>query len=175
MQPLEWLTLGLLAMTAFYAWQTYRMAASMREARAIAVLPKVVPMMAYLVPDVLMPAVTNAGPGAALDVQLEMWLEPGKGHAREWRAPVLAPGETHQFFLKEGKSFATMTQLSERFTTLRVRGSCRNALGDPIDFDEVMPMSAWWRLVKESQERLQPDYPKKVSDALEKIAKAVQK
>jgi hypothetical protein len=40
LQPLEWLTLALVVVTAYYAWQTWRMVAGMRRARGTQVLPR---------------------------------------------------------------------------------------------------------------------------------------
>lgn len=171
------LTGALVLITAYYAWQTHRMASEMGRARGVALLPKPAPTMTYLAPDVAMPTVINAGPGTALNVYLEMWLEPGNGHRRQWRTPVLAPGERHEFILKQrsGSGVLSMTEITKTFRSLRVRGTFRDALGSDHTFDESVDIAEWWELLKASGERIQPDHPKTVADSLKSMANNLRK
>ena len=61
------LTFALVGITGYYAWQNHLMVAEMKAARSIGLLPKLVPSMTYVSPDVSFPRVSNFGPGPALD------------------------------------------------------------------------------------------------------------
>src|SRR5467141_3361899 len=96
----ELLTLGLVAITAYYAWQTRRMVGEMRKAREMQVSPRLVLTLGPRVPgagssgDYLY--VENVGPGIALEVDIEIALEPPA--PLRWRllSSTLASGESRK-------------------------------------------------------------------------------
>ena len=100
---IEALTSVLVGITAFYAWQNYRMANEMRAAREVAVLPKLALHLGMVGPAHGFVYLSNVGPGAALDIDIGITFVPHEGSAdsqveHRWSATVMAPGETHHFF-----------------------------------------------------------------------------
>jgi hypothetical protein len=171
------LTAALVLVTGYYAWQNRQMVKEMRAARAVAVMPKLAITMTHIGPDLWFPTVVNAGPGAALDVDVEIALEPGAGDRRRWRAAVMAPGERHEFFIREesGQGLEHLGKVVERYEEVTLRGSCTDVLGNLPVITERMELREWRALIEEGGERLIPDYAHDASKFLERIAKAAEK
>lgn len=87
------LTLVLVVVTAYYAWQTQRTVQEMRRARSAAVLPRLAVSVKALGAGVGWPEVANIGPGPAIDAEVRLSFQPA-GPQVLWRAHVVASGES---------------------------------------------------------------------------------
>src|SRR4051812_41364550 len=91
------LTAVLVAITGYYAWQTYRMVEEMEKARAVAVLPRLALKWLGVGPTLSFIRVASVGPGPALDVDVEVIFVPKTDPAAELRRRIqtslMAPGE----------------------------------------------------------------------------------
>src|SRR5918995_1084347 len=90
------LTVALVGVTGYYAWETHRMVDEMRKARAAQLLPKLVLTVKSLGGGNGLWRVQNVGPGPATDVDVQIAPAPG-GPPRRWKEPVVVPGEGHDF------------------------------------------------------------------------------
>jgi hypothetical protein len=70
------LTFALVAITAYYAWQTQNMVREMRDSRELSVLPKLTVDLSWLGPVNPVPAIINVGQGAAMRADLNVRFEP---------------------------------------------------------------------------------------------------
>jgi len=175
--PVVVLTAALVIVTGYYAWQNRQMVQEMRASRAIAVMPRLAITMTHIGPDIWFPTIVNVGPGAALEVDVEIALQPGAGDRRRWRTAVMVPGERHEFFIRgeSGQGLEHMGQVVERYEEVTLTGACRDVLGNVTAIAERMELREWRTLIEEGGERLMPDYARDTSKFLERIAKAAEK
>ena len=93
----ESLTVALVAITAYYAWQTRRTVVEMRKAREMQVSPMLVLTLGPRVSGAVASGdylyIENVGPGIALEVDVEIDLEPPAPLKWRLRASTLASGE----------------------------------------------------------------------------------
>lgn len=178
LSPTEWLTLALVFITGFYAWQNRRMANEMKAARAVTILPKLVPSIKVVAPDVAWLRVSNAGPGPALDVDVSISLEPGDWEIL-WRAHIVAAAEAHDFAPKhrgaEDGGIVRLTALTQEFTHVRLLGRCRDALGGVHQIDERIEIREWWRVLQEANHIVDKDELHELRVEAEKLRKATEK
>lgn len=175
MSSAEVLTGVLVLITAYYAWQNRRMAVEMAAARKIVVLPKISLSWKYLGPNVAVPAISNVGPGPALDVAVQMTYVPIEGSAevpivRRWTSNLIIPGEASEFLTPDGANGGMMNvgELADRFREIRLSGSCSDALGEGHEVEDVLTDIAEWRaVIGESMPRWEnPDAEKRLAKVL---------
>ena len=154
---IEILTAALVLITAYYAWQNRAMVREMRQARGVPLLPKVVPTLRLLGAGHCLPRITNIGPGAATDVDVNVGFAPG-GPVRRWISPIVVPGEIHDFYIQEESQTPDLTiadQLITKYSQLTLQGSYKNVIGESFTVDETVDIKELWELAKSSQ-HLQP-------------------
>lgn len=179
----DWITVSLtavlVAVTAYYAWQTYQIVQEMRRARGAQVMPRVAASLRILGVDLVMPRVVNVGPGPALTVDLQIGFGPGGPgqHVRRWTTPVMAPGQAHDFLPPpdpaKGGGPMDVTALSATYGTVRVTGAYRDALGTEFSVDDEIDIAAWWPLLLAADERVPDDWDEDTAKALEKMSKSL--
>jgi hypothetical protein len=168
------LTLVLVAVTAYYAWQTRRTVVEMRKARASAVLPRVMITIKALGAQIGWPQITNVGVGPAIDVRARMTYLPG-GPEVVWRAHVLAPGEVHQLFAPDpdspGQVIHHLDKLVKHYSHIRLVATYRDALGEAVASDETFEIREWWQIVQDAKVRLPHDPAEETVKELTNIGK----
>jgi hypothetical protein len=144
------LTIVLIAVTAYYATQNRRMVKEMAKARHLSVMPKLALEFHRLGPTAMTVAIRNVGLGAALELDVRLGYEPVPGRAtreeRRWRRNVLAPGEQKDF-LPPGNLDGNSNTLTANFSSIRLTGSMKDALGNEHSVDESFDDLAEWRQV----------------------------
>jgi hypothetical protein len=167
------LTLALVVITAYYALQTRQTVEEMRRARGIAVLPRLVISIKVLGAGNGWPQITNVGPGAAIDVDARMTLEPS-GPDVPWQSHVIAPDEAHELFVpnadKPGQTFYRIDELTSRWTHLHLVATYRDALGGIHRTDERVEIREWWAIVQAARERLTYEPLDEIGKELKKIS-----
>ncbi len=152
MDPLVFLTAGLLIVTGYYAWHTQRMAAEMKSSRELAVLPKLAADIRFRFGSLGFLRLTNVGQGVALDVDVRIVFEPAEGSSypqqeRRWQAAVVAPGERRDFrppsrrvVSSEGETTLggplSMEDLAREYASILVGGEMRDSLNNKHAIDE---------------------------------------
>lgn len=179
------LTAVLILVTVYYAAQNQRMVGEMRKTRELALLPKLALEFHHLAPAVVMVAVKNVGPGAALGIDVRVIYEPigdESAEERRWRRNVLVSGEQHEF-RPPGELNDNINVLPERYRTIRLIGSMSDAAGKAHDVDEVFADLADWRevlrtaggrYVAEPERRLADALGKKLEQPLGTLAQRLQ-
>lgn len=143
------LTLVLIVVTVYYAIQTARTVAEMRRTREAAILPKLALEFHRLGPTAMTVAVVNVGPGAGVDIDLEVIYEKKDGtnsEKRRWRQNVLASGEQRDF-LPPGDLNDNLNTLTATYREVRLEGTMRDAAGNEHAIDEVFSDLPEWRKV----------------------------
>ncbi len=162
-----WLVLPnllLVAITAYYAWQTRRTVQEMRAARAAQVAPRLVPTIKMLGPTFVSFEVLNAGPGPAIDLECKLSLEPG-GPEWRWKWPILSSGD-HQGFTPNGKHpdgsdfHPELDQVLKHYKSFKLVSTCKDTLGqthphdDHADLaDAILTLGAGVHWVRDPAER----------------------
>lgn len=159
-------TVGLLGVTAYYAWQTRRMVIAMREQTTETISEMRKSQLAAVRPHIrfdlkesgsgVILQIENIGSGPALDVEIIVGLHRGVESVRLpiWSTPVLRPGESHSpDMLSHGRSMfepvasspPTVSDLRSAAVAIHMSGSCTSFAGEAIsirqsmDFDPSSP------------------------------------
>jgi hypothetical protein len=171
------LTGALVLVTAYYAWQTHRMVRVMEATRSVQVLPRLHPVLRLVGPNTGLLRITNAGPGPALNVQVQLALEP-EGPVRRWANPLIAQGESHDFDPlpdRPGPQLVTLDDLTATYHTLRLCGHFFDALGNRHEVNEPVDVREFWELTKAAVELRPEEWDRATAQHLETIAKEVKK
>ena len=78
--------------------------------------------------------VQNIGNAPAIDVHLEVWLEPSD-FKRKVLFPLLMPNQKIRFLLPEGGNLKT---LAEKYTTLRIKSEYRDIFGEKKSVNDII-------------------------------------
>lgn len=119
------MTAVLVILTAYYARLNRRMVAEMRAAREAIVLPHNLVVSVHIFgPGYGTIRVTNVGPGAAIDVDVELRMEPGNEWRVRWTQPVVTAGEAQDFYPHNppGSETSPMMRLDETHRAVRHAG-----------------------------------------------------
>jgi hypothetical protein len=100
-------------------------------------------------------AVTNVGPGTALDAGVTLRFEP-VGEERQWRALVMLPNERAEVRLpsfEKGKSPFEIPAAARAGAEVHMTGTARNVYGEAERVDERISFAEWWTIVGEADQR----------------------
>jgi hypothetical protein len=163
----------LVLVTAFYAFQTQRMAVEMASARAEQVRPHVVLDVEKLGAGQVLLRVTNVGVGSAVGVDVRLSAEPGALDI-PYTTPVLSPGEGQSFIVRDAAETGVfdLRQLVDTLKLWRVllTGECRDALQNKHDVADTLDLREYADAFYSGYWRSQPDELKRIADELKRIA-----
>jgi len=165
------LTAVLLCVTFFYAWQNRKMVKEMQQARSATILPKLALEFHRLGPMVVDLAIRNVGPGAALEIDVEVEWVPthasGAGKGVAWRRNLLSPGEQVELF-PPGDLNGNIDTLPREYREIHLHGSMADAAGRKYLVDEKFGKLPEWReVIGDARESWKPPQPeKRAADAL---------
>lgn len=171
------LTGVLVAVTAYYSWQTHLTVRELRAARGSQVYPRLVPTLGLIGGGHAFLRVTNVGPGPAIEVQVRISLEPG-GSERRWQTSVVAPGEHHDFIPAPGEQpngLLHLDQLTAKYQAFRLRASYKDMLGERIEIDDTINVEEQWAALKDAQLVNPRENMTDIARSLDKLAKEVAK
>jgi len=143
------LALVLVVITAYYAWQTYRMVSEMQRARLAGIEPRLVPVVEYDHPVGGTIYVENIGLGAAFDLDLTLTFEPN-GTTFRLRRYLLRPGARRFWNPAHTGQQENLPQVYHpdahlpNHTHIHVTGSFRDLLGRRHAIDERTPVENRW-------------------------------
>ncbi|MGE3138154.1 MAG: hypothetical protein AB7I08_08545 [Thermoleophilia bacterium] len=134
------LTLVLVAITGFYAWQNWRMAEEMRASRRQAMMPRFVLDLDVVGPHAVFLSVQNAGLGAALSgrYELRLLLVPSPdGEPRErvvaWSAVLFPPNHDRPFNFAEDREPWGADEIVERIRSVELTGLAYTTDGERVE------------------------------------------
>ena len=165
------LTAALVLVTAVYAWQNRRMVREMKHARDATILPKLALEFHRLGPNVVDLAISNVGPGAAIDIDVQTEWVPTTADATapgaRWRRNLLSSGEQVELF-PPGDLGGNLDSLPERFKEIRLRGTMVDAAGTAHNVDErFADLPEWRRILGDAHESWHPPEPeRRAADAM---------
>jgi hypothetical protein len=167
------LTLVLIAVTAYYAFQNRRMVKEMERTRELSLLPRLALEFHRLASATVTLAIRNVGPGAALDIDVRMVYEPAESSRgtveHRWRRNLLVSGAQYDFIPPDGLN-SNIDGLPATFRDIRLVGSMADATGKRHEVDEVFPDLPEWREVLEGahQRYVADDPERRLAEALGK-------
>jgi hypothetical protein len=173
---LEILT-GLLAAAAlvyagFAGWAAWEM----RETRRLSIRPK---LALQVLPHGLNHghlALTNLGPGAALEVDVMLTFEP-LGESRPWRTDILVPGERAEFMFPSPAVDAppfNFADLERENVRVLLEGSARDVGWNKHAVRDEVDASAWSSTVERSRQLYVKPPMQRIGDELERIRNALE-
>lgn len=145
----------LVIVTAVYAFFTWLMVSELRATRTLSVRPRLALSIQMVGPLHGFLAVTNVGPGTALDADVTPGFEP-VGEQRAWRALLLSPGDRTEIELpafEEGKSPFEISAAASAGAEVRMTGTVRNVYGVAEAVDERISIAEWWNVVEAADQR----------------------
>lgn len=170
------LTAALVAITAYYAYQTRQMVVEMKAARSVQILPRLVPTIEYIAPDAGLIRFQNVGPGPALNVNVTMYLEPGHGQERRLTQAVIAPGEGHSFMPRiEETATLSLESLMADYNLLCLAGTFDDAMGAHHQVDECFDIRESKELLYSARRIIPDNWPRTSAKELEKIRRTLEK
>lgn len=180
------LTGVLVVVTGVYVWLTHRAVEEAREARKQALRPVLAVDPVPAGPVHLYLRLFNAGPGPAIDVELNFVWRPrvpeDQNGPREQRFtfvwPAVAPGQQHQFDPVDypaGQGENQMQWLAESFSPLEVRGTCKDVLGRTHSVAQTMDLKAWLESGVGRSELMSPTPTSEVGRELHALQKELKK
>jgi hypothetical protein len=180
------LTAVLVAVTAYYAWQTYRMVEEMRQDRRERATPKVVLDLRSEGVGFVPPSVVNVGLGPALDLDVTMTYVARQGAdltgigfvTRRWRSRLVVTSERHRFVPPTNAvgQPLDMDRIVELFRAVRLEGTCRASFGETLRIvEEVGDLAEVWELAKGSWHLVDHELDERIVKELKGIAKVLAK
>jgi hypothetical protein len=177
------LTLALIVVTIFYAWQNWRMVCEMKKSRDAAITPKLGLEFLRLGPTAMTVAIRNVGPGAAFAIDVRLVYDPiAEGDPTDeqpWRYNMLTSGEQRDL-IPPGDLNDNLNRLPRTYKRIRLVGSMRDADGRRHGVDEEISNLDVWREVLEkarqrwvdanAERRLADELAKKLRGPLDGIA-----
>jgi hypothetical protein len=124
------------------------------------------------------PRVVNIGPGAAIDIQCRLRLEPG-GPEWRWRWALLASGEGQEFTPRgnhpDGTPFQPyMEQIKKHYTHLSLAASYSDATGRNYSTTDIAEIAETLDLAQSVGVHWSPTPIEKIEQQLEKAAKEIE-
>ena len=175
---IAWLTVVLILLTGFYAFQTLRLVQEMQKSRAGQLLPKLAIRIYGIGAGNAFWRVINVGPGPAIGVDIRISPEPG-GQSKRWLEPVVMPGETHDFIPVTGvggpSAALHMDNQTSVFSHLHLTGTYKDVLGTEHRVDERFDLRAWWESLKAVQHRFFPEFEEEIPMRLKAIEAQLEK
>jgi hypothetical protein len=176
----DWLTAALVLITAFYAWQNWRMAREMAQARATAILPHLALDWHVVGPMHAMVRVASVGVGPALDVSFSVTFVPidptEQAQVRQLTSNVMAPGTITDLMpvFGEQQPFQTMEQIGQVFARIELSGTMKDAAGRPHEIqDALTDLANWQRAQAEAHVRwTNPEPEKRLASALQEVIRS---
>jgi len=166
---IAWLTVALIGVTAFYAFQTLRLVQEMQKARAGQLLPKLSIRIYPIGAGNAFWRVINVGPGPAIGVDIQIAPEPG-GQPRRWLEPVVMPGETHDFIPMIGvgqpSAALNLDNQTKLYSHLHLTGTYKDVFGTEHTADERFDLRAWWEFLKGAKHRFLPEFEEELPKRL---------
>lgn len=177
MNATNWLTAALVLVTIYYAWQNQRMVGEMREARRLSVQPKLSLSIFMLGPTFGIPRLVNVGLGPALSVDTKIVFRRNGASGTEertWKAPVMPPGEQHDFLPPDVQQIQSMEHFARLYSEARITGTMRSSIGDTIEVDETTgDLQEWLEMSAAVSHVWEEEWTRKMPKELEKIRKAL--
>lgn len=158
----------LVAVTVYYAVQTWSLVRETRRSREAAAIPKLTVGLEMIGPMHAEAVVTSVGPGAALDIKTTLSFLPSDPKAapdaRPWSWQVLVPNGRMTFLPPE----IELDKLAQAFSAITLTGTMNDALGGKHRIDERMTdINGWWNDIKKVQPRwVNPDTEQRLARAL---------
>lgn len=159
-------TVVLVGINVYYAWQSRRTIAEMEIARKAEFMPHVKASLSFIGPVFLVLGLTNFGKGPAIDVKATITFSPSN-ETRFWEQHVMSPSESIRIFLPEGN----IDKVCEKAARISVKGKYTDIFGQHFEVDEVIDTKDFIEKVKQLKQLVELDLPRLVRGIKEEISK----
>jgi len=161
-------TLVLVAINAYYAWQTKHAIREMEKARKAEFLPHVRIELSWLGPVFLVLKATNYGRGPATNIKAEIVYLPSE-EKRLWEESCISPNESIRFFLPEGE----MEKVHEKSAKITVKGEYKDIFGETFKVDEAIDAKDFIDRTKQLPQLMERDIAQEVRGIKDELRNVV--
>jgi len=166
-------TIVLVGINAYYAWQTRQTIGEMEKARKAEFMPHIKASLIFLGPVYLTLKLTNVGKGPAMNVDARIVFLPSK-ETRPWEQRIISPNEFMHILLPDGN----IKRVCRKSAQIELRGTYNDIFGQSFEIKEVIDTNEFIEKSKELKPFLEPDFPpllKQIKDELGKIRSAIER
>jgi len=161
-------TMVLVAINAYYAWQSRETIREMEKSRMADFIPHVRAELSWLGPVFLVLKATNFGKGPAISIKAEIVFLPSE-EKRLWGESIMSPNESIRVFLPQGE----MEKVCEKSAKIIVKGECKDIFGQTFKIDESMDAKEFIEQTKQLQQLLERNIVDEVEDIKKELRNVV--
>jgi len=159
-------TVILVIINAYYAWQVRQTICEMEKARKAEFLPHVRAKLSWLGPVFLVLELTNFGRGPAANIDVQITFLPSK-EERFWSQTIMSPGESIRIFLPEGN----IDKVCESSAQISVKGKYEDIFGQTFEINDVIDTVEFINQTKQLRQLLEKDVPRLIESIKNELAK----
>ncbi|MEM3714185.1 MAG: hypothetical protein QXF82_04475 [Nitrososphaeria archaeon] len=166
-------TMILVAINAYYAWQVRQTICEMEKARKAEFLPHVRVKLSWLGPVFLVLELTNFGRGPVVDINAQITFLPSN-EKRLLEQSIMSPGESIRISLPEGN----VDKVGTLSAQIQVEGKYRDIFGQTFQINEVIDTMKFIKQAEQLHQLAEKDVPmliENIKSELEKIGKTLDK
>jgi len=152
-------TILLVAINAYYAWQVRQTIHEMEKARRAEFIPHVRAELSFLGSIFLILTITNFGKGPATDIKAQIAFFPS-GERRPWEQAIMSPNESIRILLPDGN----INRVCERAARIVVSGECKDIFGQTFKIYDEMDTKEFIERATQLQPILERDLARMVED-----------
>lgn len=152
-------TIVLVAINAYYAWQVRQTIHEMEKARKAEFIPHVRAELIFLGPLFLILRITNFGKGPATNIKAQITFLPSE-EKRLWEQAIMSPNEFIRILLPEGN----INRVCEKSAKIVVSGECEDIFGQTFKIHDEMDTKEFIEYATQLQPILERDLARLVEE-----------
>jgi len=159
-------TIVLVAINAYYAWQVRQTIREMEKARKAEFIPHVRAELIWLGPIFLLLQLTNFGKGPAINIKAQITFLPSK-EKRLWDQMIMSPSESIRILLPEGN----IDKVCETSAQILVKGEYKDIFGQTFEISDTIDTKEFIEQAKQLRPLLERDVPRLIENIKDELAK----
>jgi len=158
-------TIVLVAINAYYAWQVRQTIYEMEKARKAEFLPHIRAELDWVGPIFLVLQLTNFGRGPAVNIKAQINFLPSR-EQRLWNQTIMSPAESIRIFLPEGQ----IDKVCESSAKILVKGTYEDIFGQTFEINDTIDTREFIDQAKQLKQLLERDIPRLVETIKDELA-----
>ena len=159
-------TIVLVAINAYYAWQVRQTIHEMEKARKAEFIPHVRAELIWLGPIFLLLQLTNFGKGPAMNIKAQITFLPSE-EKRLWDQMIMSPSEFIRILLPEGN----IDKVCEASAQILVKGEYKDIFGQTFEISDTIDTKEFIDQAKQLRPLLERDVPRLIENIKDELAR----